>query len=294
LREVRDVYELQTVEQLRTIADELRQRILAALTETAMTITQGGERLGVAAAKAHYHVRELERVGLVRLVETREKGGILEKYYRSVALDFSVPGSLLRSMPPDEAFDTVSTFMRETSRGLLQAFRTAAEEPQSSNRVALSRLILWLTDEEFRELVSSIDDVLSPYQHRRGIPGERERTFVHLIYDTEAGMIRETDDRAAPASGESQPKIALEILLSGKRKVHRTIVAGGVSYSREELERRRERGEILDVTVLGYLSFADDVPAELVDQVIGRVRHKGILRASSQIRSVLDRKKEAG
>lgn len=39
----------------------------------------GGVLHRLARSDAHYHVRELERVGLVQLVETREKGGILEK-----------------------------------------------------------------------------------------------------------------------------------------------------------------------------------------------------------------------
>ena len=54
-----EVYELETLEQLRAIADELRTRIAEALTHRAMTVTQLGELLGQAPAKIHYHVREL-------------------------------------------------------------------------------------------------------------------------------------------------------------------------------------------------------------------------------------------
>src|SRR5947209_5417117 len=95
-------YEIETIEQLRAIADLLRLRIVDVLKEKPMTVTQLGEVLGEAPAKVHYHVRELEKVGLLRLVETREKGGILEKYYQPIARDFSVEKQLL-SAPPDEA-----------------------------------------------------------------------------------------------------------------------------------------------------------------------------------------------
>ena len=74
-----------TLEQLRAIADELRTRIVEALTHRAMTVTQLGEMLGHTPAKIHYHVRELERVKLIRLVATHPKSGILEKYYRAIA-----------------------------------------------------------------------------------------------------------------------------------------------------------------------------------------------------------------
>jgi hypothetical protein len=38
---------------------------------------------------------ELDRVGLLKLVETREKGGILEKYYQPVAHEIGVNKALL-------------------------------------------------------------------------------------------------------------------------------------------------------------------------------------------------------
>ncbi|MFX9193241.1 hypothetical protein ABTN81_19910, partial [Acinetobacter baumannii] len=66
------------------------------------TVTQLGDELGETPSKLHYHVRELERIGAIKLVETREKGGILEKYFRAVAKNISVPADMLRYSPPDE------------------------------------------------------------------------------------------------------------------------------------------------------------------------------------------------
>ncbi len=95
MEEIPEVYYLETVEQLRAIADPLRLRIVDALSQRALTATMLGETLGLPANKAHYHARELEKAGLARIVETREKGGILEKYYRAVARTLNVPGTLL-------------------------------------------------------------------------------------------------------------------------------------------------------------------------------------------------------
>jgi len=69
---VRASYELETIEQLRVYADELRMRIVDQLALRAMTVTQLAELLGEAPNKLHYHVRELERVGLVKKVKTRD------------------------------------------------------------------------------------------------------------------------------------------------------------------------------------------------------------------------------
>src|SRR6185312_11987563 len=116
-----EVYELETLEQMRAIADELRTRIAEALTHRAMTVTQLGELLGQAPAKIHYHVRELERVGLVRLVATREKSGILEKYYRAVARTFTASRTLLMNAPADEAFAAMRAFLDNTASAFMRA-----------------------------------------------------------------------------------------------------------------------------------------------------------------------------
>ncbi len=63
-----EFYEIESIEQLRAIADMLRLRIFEILQQKPMTVTQLGEELGEAPAKVHYHVRELEKLGLLRLV----------------------------------------------------------------------------------------------------------------------------------------------------------------------------------------------------------------------------------
>ena len=131
--EIAKVYEINSLEQLRAMADQLRLSILQRLLGRAMTVTQLGEALGIAPAKAHYHVRELERVGLVRLVQTREKGGILEKYYRAVAEDIQVPRSLLSSAPTDEALAALGKIFALASG---DAERGTSAAPSRSNAPA--------------------------------------------------------------------------------------------------------------------------------------------------------------
>src|SRR5579864_5753375 len=116
-----ETYSLTTIEQLRGVADPLRVRIFEALTQHAMTATQVGEELGIPAPKAHYHVRELERLGLVRLVETRERGGILEKYYRAVARNLKAPQQLLQSAKPDEVVAAINEIFSNLGQSLLTA-----------------------------------------------------------------------------------------------------------------------------------------------------------------------------
>jgi DNA-binding transcriptional ArsR family regulator len=80
--------------QLKAFAHPTRVRLLEMLIEQPMTVKQLGDAMDMTAARAHYHLKFLERAGLVRLVERREKAGVVEKYYRAASRKFVVGGSI--------------------------------------------------------------------------------------------------------------------------------------------------------------------------------------------------------
>jgi DNA-binding transcriptional ArsR family regulator len=280
------IFEAETIEQVRVLADDLRVRILQALVDRPMTVTQLGDLLHIAPAKIHYHVRELQRVGLLRLVAVREKGGILEKYYRSVARDIAVPTSLIASAPTDELVRTVYEFIGNLRNSFIRAL--TQQEELGSRRANLGLTHLWLTDEEMEELTAGISDVLEEYTTPREIAGERERTLALLSYDTELGA--EPDEEPEQVSDSTAPR---GIGGSFELKRGRTFAGGAFTWTRSDLERALERGEVLDITILGLVTFSDDVTADLVDRAVYRFRHRGMLRASPEVRSVLKEKEKA-
>ncbi|HZU13685.1 MAG TPA: helix-turn-helix domain-containing protein [Chloroflexota bacterium] len=180
--EIPEVYEIESPDQLRAIAEGTRQRIWQPLVERAMTVTQVGDILGIAPARVHYHVRELERVGLVRLVATRAKGGILEKYYRSVARTIVVPPHLLRSSPPDNQIALVGDLLHGITTEALASVQHAAAAAEGTGRFTLARTQIWTTDEEWKALLAAVESLVEKYAARRGIPGEIESNCVFLRF----------------------------------------------------------------------------------------------------------------
>ena len=79
--------------ELRATAHPLRLRMLSLLTGAAMSAAEVGRELGVSQANASYHLRLLERAGLVRVVEeVRVRGGAARRYrHESSAEPFVVP-----------------------------------------------------------------------------------------------------------------------------------------------------------------------------------------------------------
>lgn len=289
-------YKLESVEQLRAAADDLRQRILEELVKRPLTVTQLGEVMKLSPAKVHYHVRELERVGLVKLVETREKSGILEKYYRSVARRFSVPRELLQRSSPEDPVAALQAMMDSSSeaftRALLRA--TRLEEGGRNYPLTLARTHLWLTEEQYNALSEELLQVFAKYEGFEQTAEARQYTFVHMAWDTDLSLPDENstleDGAQELPDGIPQPGPFNGARVQAGR---RTWAVGVMHLNRQDLERTLSEGKQLDITITGMATFADDVTPELAERAIGRFKHRGSLRASPEVLEVLARKEEA-
>jgi DNA-binding transcriptional ArsR family regulator len=72
---------MSSLDELRATAHPIRLRLLSLLTGAAMSAAEAGRELGYSQATASYHLRVLERAGLVRVVETvRLRGGEAKRY----------------------------------------------------------------------------------------------------------------------------------------------------------------------------------------------------------------------
>lgn len=91
---MKSVFKLESYDQLKTLSDPLRAKIMVFLVEQSYTGQQLAEKLEIPRAKIHYHLKELEKHGLIQLEHKEEVKGIVQKFYRSVAASF-YPGENL-------------------------------------------------------------------------------------------------------------------------------------------------------------------------------------------------------
>jgi DNA-binding transcriptional ArsR family regulator len=82
--------------------DPVRARLLAELAEPASATMLAG-RVGLARQKVNYHLKALERHGLVELVEERRKGNVTERVMRATALSYVISPTALAAVQPDPA-----------------------------------------------------------------------------------------------------------------------------------------------------------------------------------------------
>src|SRR3954447_8631057 len=80
--------------------DPVRARLLAALTTPGSATTLAAQ-VGLTRQKVNYHLRALERHGLVELVEERRKGNMTERVLRATAASYLISPAALSALAPD-------------------------------------------------------------------------------------------------------------------------------------------------------------------------------------------------
>ena len=173
--------------------DPIRARLLAELAEPGSASTLAS-RVGLARQKVNYHLRALERHGLVELVEERRKGNCTERVLQATAASYVISPSALGSAAPDPSREPD----QRSARWLLAlAGRTAHEvgELITRSRAAGKKLATLGIDSEIRfasaadraafaaELAEAVNGLVAKY-HSADAPGGRDHRFVVALHPT--------------------------------------------------------------------------------------------------------------
>ncbi|GAA4427276.1 helix-turn-helix domain-containing protein [Actinokineospora soli] len=80
--------------------DPIRAKLLAELTRPGSATTLAGQ-LGIPRQKVNYHLRTLEKHGLVSLVEERRKGNMTERVVQATAGSYVISPDVVPELAPD-------------------------------------------------------------------------------------------------------------------------------------------------------------------------------------------------
>lgn len=85
-----NIYYITDLEQLRVFSDPFRVKILWSFYGREKTGKMLADEFHIAPSKVRYHLTEMERVGLIKVVRTELKNGIMQKFYLPVAEHYSL------------------------------------------------------------------------------------------------------------------------------------------------------------------------------------------------------------
>ncbi len=117
----------------------MRLRVLEALGEPE-TAANVARRLDVPRQQVNYHLRELERAGLVELVEERKKGNCVERLVRATGRSYLVGAEALATLSQDPAAipDRFSSayLVAQAARAITEVADLRARAEAASQRLA--------------------------------------------------------------------------------------------------------------------------------------------------------------
>ncbi len=168
--------------------DPIRSRLLAELAEPGSASTLA-KQVGLPRQQVNYHLRALERHGLVELVEERRKGNVTERWMQATAFSYVISPVVLSAVQPDpdRARDQLSArwLLALAGRLVKDVGLLISGAAQARQRVATFGM-----DGEVRfanaadraafadELTQAVAALVSKYHHESAPGGRKHRVVV--------------------------------------------------------------------------------------------------------------------
>lgn len=149
---------------MRALAHPARLAVLDALASgNELTATQCAELAGLSPSAMSYHLRALEKWGLVERVPS--VGDARERPWRSAGRGIRIASSRATEAVEVALLDTVM----DTDRQAMADFLARGEREPAAWRdtMGVARTVLWLTPDETSEVAAAIQEVLDRYRPRR-------------------------------------------------------------------------------------------------------------------------------
>lgn len=166
---------LKTIEEIRALSDPYRYKILNCFYKSGepITVKQAADELGEVPAKVHYHVKKMEKAGLLVLVYTKEINGIIAKYYEPTAKRFNIVGEdtqgMDNSLKLSESLRLVGQIYDESKNIFLEnaVISPSLGEEKKANMNAVTMENIFLTHEEAKKLINYIQDLTTKSNKKR-------------------------------------------------------------------------------------------------------------------------------
>lgn len=174
---------LTTLEEARAISDPYRYRILKYFYEInePATAKQIADKMGEVPAKVHYHVKKLEKAGILEMVNTKVINGIIAKYYEPTAKSFEVfynkskEGN--KEVVLSESEQLISEFYDKSKRVMLSKLRACANDDEKMKAI-FSMDDLYLSEKEAAEL----EEYIGKFFKEHGLKSKEEDRTYHCFF----------------------------------------------------------------------------------------------------------------
>jgi hypothetical protein len=185
---MKEFFDVTDPEAIKSLAIPERVKILELFEDLEpRTAKQIATELGENAARLHYHVKELVRVGLLEQVDTRVKGSIVEKYYQPVAKVIQVKLQVMIEENAHQLSEVMFAPLRATERDLVRTLnRYIASDvdmrKEYKDTFAYNITEFYLSKEERNQLVADIQNLIQKYKALPKTEGRRKFNYFDILF----------------------------------------------------------------------------------------------------------------
>lgn len=179
---------LTTLDQIRVYSDPYRIEILFSFKkfDRPATCKEIADSMGEVPAKVHYHIKKMEKAGVLNLVYTKNINGIIAKYYEPAAENFEIKGNIkgedaINGMLAQTYLNTINEIFDKAKCDFLKIVQKTAEN-HNKGKGALQYSDVVLTDDEAEELHNYIDKIIKEREHGKN---KNYRVFFSMIKSKE-------------------------------------------------------------------------------------------------------------
>ncbi|TCZ76574.1 ArsR family transcriptional regulator [Paenibacillus albiflavus] len=177
------------IEIAKLLLDPKRNQILSLANNEPITVKQMAEKMNELPSRLYYHVKKLEEVGFIELVETKQQGNLIEKYY------LTNPRMNRNYQFDDKMLSENSTFMMQRITSLINSglnviqhsLQTESDEYEADVSIAFKAL----TSTKWK---LSHDQMLEALKPQQKLPNDSDSEKPSVIGTEENGSDAEEKD----------------------------------------------------------------------------------------------------
>lgn len=169
-------------ETLKVVLHPLRTRLITAMANEAKTVKELSSIVGVEPTKLYYHIKLLQKAGIIAAVEERQLGNLTETSYLCTARDFLIDPELSKGLGEGSAFEgTIATFVAALRSSLLGSYRRTLEKKKDRDgkkqTFSLGIQALRLDEGEAEDFLRRFNELVAEFDGKRGDAGKARRQY---------------------------------------------------------------------------------------------------------------------
>ena len=161
---------LTTVDEIKAFSDPFRYKILMTFYKMKQpaTVKEIAVAIDQVPANVYYHVKKLEKMGILQLIYTKEIKGIIAKYYEPTAITFNIEfptelGDLSKKLLLAES-QLMLAQLYDDSKYIFLKHLSYESQIKEKTKGVISMDYLYMTDDEAMEFNSYIQDFMKKHQ----------------------------------------------------------------------------------------------------------------------------------